>query len=321
MSRAAASIIALLFFLQSVAPTQTASDQPSPLRRPDYFVLNREFPYVQPPLWFRVGDGTWKKGTESGHTLSIRHTSADHFILVARGDCGAPPSDSSKCSPVELLVQTGAAGQTQSWKRLLYWDSKQFRITPDLDSFFEREPSLRVVINGNMPVIGEVWPPSAGQTQQVVSKLLDDKANLQNHSWADKRLDPENDINVRIYTVPAGCRNFIPVDESPKQPIDQINIPAPRPLDQSDENGIALGGPKIFDSFVLKQKLGILGFFFPTTRKRDIPFGEENINLSVLLKHPLFNAPSHQHHCVRPGESPQFLRDQLSAVDQVNKRS
>jgi hypothetical protein len=251
----AATIIAFLFVLQSFALAQTAADQPSPLRRPDYRILNREeLPDVQPPLWFRVGDGMWKKGTESGHALSIRHTSADHFVLVARGDCGAFPSDPSKCSPVELLVQT-AAGQTQSWRRLLYWDSKQFRITPDVDSFFENEPKLRVVINGNIPVIGELWPPTVGQTPEIVSKRLDSKANQQNHAWANKVLDPENDINVRIYSVPDGCRNFVPLDQSPRQPIDEINIPAPRPLDQSDENGISLGGPKIFDSFVLRQKL------------------------------------------------------------------
>jgi len=44
MIRAASTIIGLLFFLHSFAPAQTATDQPSSLRRPDYFILDKEFP-------------------------------------------------------------------------------------------------------------------------------------------------------------------------------------------------------------------------------------------------------------------------------------
>ena len=112
-----------------------------------------------------------------------------------------------------------------------------------------------MVINGNIPVIGELKPSTGRPTAEQLSKDLDKQAARQKHSWAGKLLDPESDINVRIYSIPDGCRSFIPVDQPPKQPIDEINIPANRVLDQSSENGIALGGPKIFDSFVLKQKL------------------------------------------------------------------
>jgi hypothetical protein len=233
----------------------------------------------QSPMFsFRVGDQMWKK--ESSPRLSIPLTSLDHFVLIARGDCTLFPSDPAKCSPIALLVQTAKEKDdstplelTPVWKQLLSWNSekKALQIADSFAEFFNEEPRLRVVINGNVPVVGELTPPtpveqpetkateSKNQNDEAktkaVNQALDRKTKVENRSFGGKILDPESDINVRIYSVPDGCRNFIPDDQTPKQPIDQIDIPAVRVLDQSGENGIALGGPKIFDSFVLKQKL------------------------------------------------------------------
>jgi hypothetical protein len=270
--RAAATIFILTFSLYAFASAQTATDRPCPRidqtekesnRKPDRLVLHLDVGCFKPPFWFRVGDQMWQKGADSG-ALSIEYTSVDHFILVARGDCKSP--DPSKCFPFALMLQTAAPEidkndlskkrvLTPYWKTLLSGDGRQFQITNDFDGFFQSEPRFRVVINGNVPVIGELTPPTSGQMAEQLSEALDKRAARQKHSWAGKALDPESDINVRIYSIPDGCRTFIPDDQLPKQPIDEINIPANRVLDQSPENGIALGGPKIFDSFVLKQKL------------------------------------------------------------------
>lgn len=278
--RAAATILILIFSLNAFASAQTANDKPCPkieqsekedIRKQDHFVLHVDFDCFHPPFWFRVSDQMWQKGPDSGK-LSIEYTSVDHFILVASGDCDS--RDASKCFPLALLVQTAVSPKDENdtknkdqndtnnkkdlvpfWKPLLRADGEQFQVTNDFDSFFQNEPQLRVVINGNISVIGELMPSTGRPTAEQLSKDLDKQAARQKHSWAGKLLDPESDINVRIYSIPDGCRNFIPVDQLPKQPIDEINIPANRVLDQSSENGIALGGPKIFDSFVLKQKL------------------------------------------------------------------
>ncbi len=270
-----AVITLLTSSLSALALAQGTTDKPCPkieqtekqdIRTPDHFVLSVKFDCDQPPFWFRVGDQSWHKGPDSG-ALSIDYTSFDHFILLARGDCEL--SDPSKCFPLSLIVQTAERETdktdpskkilTPYWKPLLKWDrtKPEFtkpELTKDFDAFFQQEPHLRVVINGNVPIVGELRPPTPGQ-EIAPALALDRKAAEQDRAWAGKFLDPENDINIRIYSVPDGCRNFIPVDQSPKQPIDEINIPANRVLDQSAENGIALGGPKIFDTFVLKQKL------------------------------------------------------------------
>jgi hypothetical protein len=270
--RAAATILILAFALYAFASAQTTTGKPCPKieqrekeddRKPDHFVLHVDFDCFNPPFWFRVGDQMWQNGPKSG-ALSVEYTSADHFILVASGDCNS--LDTSKCFPLALLVQTAVTGINENetnkkrvltpyWKPLLSGNGKQFRVTNDFDSFFQDEPRLRVVINGNIPVIGELMPPTPGQAAEPLSEALDKKAARQKHSWAGKLLDSESDINVRIYSIPDGCRNFMPADQAPKQPIDEINIPANRMLDQSSENGIVLGSPKIFDTFVLKQKL------------------------------------------------------------------
>ena len=325
--RAAVTTLVLICSLHALALAQTTSANPCPPKikgmeenyKPEFF-LNVEVDCYNPPFWFRVGDQIWKevvptpvKDNDSGFLLSIPHSSADHFILIATGDCKSFPSDPSKCTPVALMVrtaveqpkekpalntkdapttnnspptkddsakdaaakdaQTSADAQTPMestpfWHQLLSWDSeaKAYKITQDFKGFFQDKPQLRVVINGNIPVVGELPMPTPGKEpkpneskngkDQADKEALARKIKAENRSWAGKLLDPESDLNVRIYSIPDGCRNYIPDDQTPKQPIDQINIPAAnRVLDQSDENGIALGGPKIFDTFVLKQKL------------------------------------------------------------------
>jgi hypothetical protein len=73
-------------------------------------------------------------------------------------------------------------------------------------------------------------------------------------AWEGKQLDSQNHIFVQVYKVPAGCRDFVPERNRPElDDIDispQINSPVP-----GHDNGILVGGAKIFDTFSLRQKL------------------------------------------------------------------
>jgi hypothetical protein len=231
---------------------------------------------------YRVGNQMWQKGSAPGQPLSVPVTSSDHFILLAQGDC-TQLGPSKKCYPLALMVQTAKPKAkkddpatmelTPAWRQLLIRNGDALQCVDKFDKFFADEPELRVVINGNVAVVGELTPPTPVEQPQTnaterqsqsdeakakaVKEALDKKIKAQNRSWAGRILDPESDLNVRIYSVPEGCRFFIPddPDHTPKQPIDEIDIRAVRRLDQSSEDGIVVAPTKIFDSFVLKQKL------------------------------------------------------------------
>src|SRR5580658_344497 len=268
--RAAAAALVLICLFHAFAPAQTTSDNPCPPKvkdmaenyKPDFF-FEVELDCAKPPFWFRVGDQIWKevptpvKVHDSGFLLSIPYTSADHFILIATGDCKSFRSNPSKCSPVALMVQTAVeqpkekpdAATTKSssptkddiardaateddrttadahspleltplWQQLLSWDSgaQAYKVTQDFKGFFKDKPRLRVVINGNISVVGDLPTPTPGKEprkkpnesknqkdqaeENAKKEALTGKIKAENRSWAGKLLDPESDLNVRIY--------------------------------------------------------------------------------------------------------------------------
>lgn len=212
-------------------------------------ITQKAVPADTPTYLFRVGNEDWKSSPSVDNKVRIDNLAPrNHLVLFATGNCPPLPSDPpTQCS---LMVQTAIPDPTTphslqhpAWNELLHWDKKTGRFVVDkLDVFFKTDPSIRVVINGK-EVIGELGPEDT----------LDDTKLKQNRIWADKALDPETDWAIEVYSVPDGCRDFLP--DSKKARLDIINIPGSLSHDQGPANGITLGGPKIFDTFALKQKL------------------------------------------------------------------
>src|SRR5579859_5050818 len=170
--RGVATVLIFIFSLYAVAPAQNATTftlcppKMTDSRTPDHHVLSLDFspcPQLQteanlsPTFSFRVGDQLWHKNLNPGFMFSIEYTYADHFILVAKGDCTSAPYPSNQCSPFALMVQAALPEIDQNdpdkkeilnpdWKPLLNWDGKEFRYADNLDDFFQKEPHLRVVV-------------------------------------------------------------------------------------------------------------------------------------------------------------------------------
>ncbi len=201
---------------------------------------------------YRTSNRDWVAATAPEGRLAIDSLfPQDRIILIAHGDCA------KQCSLVALMVQTAKLAEGEvphpSWHQLLHWDRDPSgrdvpHVVQDLREFFSANPQVRVVINSHAVVQELPMSAHADRSEQLLK---------QNHTWGGRHLDPESDIFVALYSVPDGCRDFIPNQKEAL--LDQFTISPLGAPDQGPANGIMLGSPKIFDSFALRQKLEATG--------------------------------------------------------------
>ena len=160
-------------------------------------------------------------GKPAGNSLTLSVPAfARRVVLVSGGRCHRATPAAGTCAPIALLVNIGSDTINNThWIVALSWSGDDVQMANDMSS----QEDFTLVINGKVA------------TQQNVQDLL--------------RPDPVG-FHVELYKSSHACRKYVPNEEP--ETLDFGMNPA---SDQSLDNGIWVGSPKIFDSYRLRQML------------------------------------------------------------------